>query len=87
MIEIISLVLAIGAMGIAVFQVRQAREVSKLHSEIVAIQAHLVIELAGRRDPDRLKQLLEILFSLVEKLGDIDPRIDSIREVRYERER
>jgi acyl-coenzyme A synthetase/AMP-(fatty) acid ligase len=88
MIEVISLVLAIVAIGIAVLQVREDRRVSKVHGRIVATQTHLTAELTGRRDPDRLKELLQELYSLVEELGDIDPRVDTDskdREVRHER--
>ena len=73
----ISLALALGAVGIAVYQVRQARKASRLHGRIVATQTHLAAELAGRRDPIQLERLLRELFLLVEELGDIDPRADA----------
>lgn len=63
------LFVALMAVAIALWQVRDTRRVSKLEGEIIALEAFLAAELAGRRDHARIEKLLELIFAKVEQLG------------------
>jgi hypothetical protein len=80
LLNVISFVLAAGgfflalvAIAIALWQVRDARRTCKLEGEIIALEAFLTAELAGeRRDKKIIQTLLESIFDRVEKLGAKD---------------
>ena len=72
LIAALGLFLALVAVAIALWQVRRARRVAKIEGEIIALEAFLKAELAGKHDKETIEKLLELIFRRVEQLGAQD---------------
>jgi len=71
-LSVAGFVLALVAVWIALWQVRDARRVSKLQGDITALEAFLAIELAGSRDKEVLKTWIKLIIERAQQLGSTE---------------
>jgi len=68
----IGLLAALLALGFALLQVWNARRISKLGGDIIALEAFLTVELAGQKDRKLIQKLLELIFVKVMQIGSME---------------
>lgn len=79
----IGLLVALLALGIALWQIRSARKIGKLEGDIIVLEAFLSVELAGRKDKELIQELLELIFNKAEKIGSEE--IDEVKGILKDR--
>lgn len=66
-------ILALTAFAVALWQVRDARRALSLQSQVDVVEALIAADLAGRRRPEILEQLFQLLEDISRRLTRGDP--------------